>query len=265
MHPLVLQFVAIMAGWDAWRWYFARVSEASETAPLLALTVLLGFLGAPRMLSRDPNRKAPWLPVTVLLGLYAASYAIAPPVIRCTIAAMAAFAPISFAAFRKPPPIAFWGLVMLAMPVLPSLHFTLGYPMRVVSAALALAIMQMHGFEIAREGTFLVWGGEIVQFDAPCSGVNMLWAGLLLTLAACLLFRLNAARVVLAVVLSVAVTLVTNAFRATVLFYMEAGFLPVGPPWWHEGVGVVSFAMGAAATLWVIARLGGGGSARCPG
>src|SRR5262249_56914005 len=100
------------------------------------------------------------------------------------------------------PPVAFWGLVALALPVLPSLQFTLGYPMRVVSATLSVGLLQAHGLMVARQGTFLVWRGELIQFDAPCSGVNMLWAGLLLTLMGCVLLHFGAIKVIVAVPLS---------------------------------------------------------------
>src|ERR1700738_5023470 len=82
-------------------------------------------------------------------------------------------------------------ITALALPVLPSLQFTLGYPMRIISAALAVPLLRAHGLDVARQGTFLLWRDEMIQFDAPCSGVNMLWAGLLLTPVGCVLLRLH--------------------------------------------------------------------------
>ena len=267
MHPLIVQAVVIAAGWDAWRWYVARVTAVPEEAATLAvLAVLLVFLSAPRILRREPDFSVPLLPVAALLAAYAASHAFAPPLIRCAIATTAALTPLALAAFRGRPPLAFWGLIALAMPVLPSLQFATGYPMRIASAALTAALLQGQGLYVAREGTFLIWRGEMVQFDAPCSGVNMLWAGLLLTLVACVLFRLSAPRTAVAATVCVAVTIVANALRAASLFYVEAGFLPwATPPWWHEGAGLVAFAMGAAAMLWAVMRLNAGGPVRWPG
>ena len=65
-----------------------------------------------------------------------------------------------------------------------------------------VGLLQAQGLAVARQGTFLLWRDEMVQFDAPCSGVNMLWAGLLLTLMGCVLFRLGAMKVAVAVALS---------------------------------------------------------------
>ncbi len=159
------------------------------------------------------------------------------------------------AAFRTHPPVTLWGLVALALPVVPSLQFTLGYPMRIVSAALAVGLLQMHGIGVTRQGTFLLWRGEMVQFDAPCSGVNMLWAGLLLTLAGCVLFRPGPVKDALGVVLSLLLTLAANVLRAASLFYLETGFVAHSPAWWHEGVGVAAFVVASGAMLWAVGRM----------
>ena len=63
------------------------------------------------------------------------------------------------------PPLAFYGLVALSLPVLPSLQFVLGYPLRIVSAALTVALLKLQGLTVAREGTHLLFAGEAIQFD----------------------------------------------------------------------------------------------------
>src|SRR5262249_7220016 len=158
-------------------------------------------------------------------------------------------------AFRTRPPVAFWGLVALALPVVPSLQFTFGYPMRIVSAALAVGLLQIHGMGVTRQGTFLLWRDEMVQFDAPRSGVHMLWAGLLLTLGVCVLFRLGPLKVALAILLSLALTLAANVLRASSLFYLETGFVAHSPAWWHEGVGVAAFVAASTVMLWAVGRM----------
>lgn len=256
MHPLLLAALVAAATWDAWRWYLARVSAAPEEAAALALTVaFLGMVGVARLSRSASPRPLPLVPVALLLAAYAASYALLPPIVRAAIAISATLYCFHLAAFRERPPIAFWGLVALALPVLPSLQFTLGYPMRVVSAALTVGLLQAHGLMVARQGTFLVWRDEMVQFDAPCSGVNMLWAGLLLALMGCVLLRLGALKVMIAVILSVALAIACNVLRASSLFYIESGFVPQAPGWWHDGTGVAAFMLSAAVTLWLLGRL----------
>jgi exosortase/archaeosortase family protein len=143
----------------------------------------------------------------------------------------------------------------LTLPVLPSLQFMLGYPMRVLSATLVVALLQAHGLAVTRQGTFLLWRDKTIQFDAPCSGVNMLWAGLLLTLMGCTLLRLGATKVAIAVTLSVVLTIAANVLRATSLFYLETGMVLGAPIWWHEGIGIAAFMLSAAIMLRLLGRL----------
>jgi exosortase/archaeosortase family protein len=256
MHPALVSMLVIGATWDAWRWYVSRISAAPEEAAALAMTMaLLIGMGIAR---RSPAAPLPPIPLPViagLLALYAVGHWVLPHIIRAAIAITATLFCLHLACFRQRPPIAFWGLVSSALPVLPSLQFTLGYPMRVVSAALAVASLQANGLAVERQGTFLLWRGETIQFDAPCSGVNMLWAGLLLTLMGCVVLRLGARMVAIAVMLSIALALAANVLRASSLFYIEAGMVSAAPRWWHEGIGIAAFMLSAAITLWLLRRL----------
>ena len=248
--------LVIAATWDAWRWYVERVWAAPEEAAALALTIVflavIAVARPPRRRRRSPWRwcrsRSCWRSTPQAMRSCRPSCAPRSPSRRRCSASISR-------RFRERPPIAFWGLVALALPVLPSLQFTLGYPMRIVSAALATALLQAHGLVVARQGTFLVWHDEMVQFDAPCSGVNMLWAGLLLTLMGCVLLRLPAPKVMLAVGLSITLAIAGNVLRASSLFYVEAGLVPDAPGWWHDGIGIVAFTLSAAVTLWLLGRL----------
>jgi len=262
MHPYLVTALVMAATWDAWRWYVQRVWESPEEAASLALTV--AFLGALGVARRNKEAvRLPLIPVALLLAAFAASYAMLPPIGRAAIAMAATLFCGHLAAFKERPPVAFWGLVALALPVVPSLQFVLGYPMRIVCAALSVGLLQAHGLAVERQGTFLSWRDELIQFDAPCSGVNMLWAGLLLTLMGCALLRLNAAKVAIAVALSIVVTLAANVLRASSLFYVETGLVTQAPAWSHEGIGIAAFVMSAAITLWLLGRLRDQGRTPC--
>jgi len=254
MRPSLVIALVLAATWDAWRWYVLRVWDSPEEAASLVLTIVfLGALGAARR--RNEAMPLPLVPVALLLAAFAASYAVLPPIARTAIAVATTLYCCHLAAFKERPPVAFWGLVALALPVVPSLQFTLGYPMRLVSAALTVGLLQAHGLVVTRQGTFLLWRDEIIQFDAPCSGVSMLWAGLLLTLMGCVLFRFGAIKVTIAVALSLGLAIVCNVLRAASLFYVEAGLLPQAQVWWHEGIGITAFTLSAAVTLWLLTRL----------
>jgi exosortase/archaeosortase family protein len=256
MHPLLVFALVATATWDAWRWYFGRVSAAPEEAAALVLTVaFIGLAGLARAARPASSSTLPLLPIAAVLALFAATYTVLPAIVRAAIAIALSLFCLYVAMFKERPPIAFWGLVALALPVLPSLHFILGYPMRVISAALTAGLLQAHGLAVERQGTFLVWRDELIQFDAPCSGVNILWAGLLLTLMGCVLLRLGALRVMEAVAFSLVLALASNVLRAASLFYVEAGLIPQAQHWWHDGIGIVAFGLSAVAILWILTRL----------
>jgi hypothetical protein len=108
------------------------------------LTVaFLGALGVSRR-SKEAMR-LPLIPIALLLAAFAASYGMLPPIARAAIAIAATLFCGHLAAFKERPPVAFWGLVALALPVVPSLQFVLGYPMRIVCAALSVGLLQVHG------------------------------------------------------------------------------------------------------------------------
>jgi exosortase/archaeosortase family protein len=256
MHPLLASLLVVGATWDAWHWYCARVWASTEEAASLVLTTLfLAALGIARRALPSARQTVPLAPIAALLAAYAAGYAFLPAIMRAAIAIAATLFCLYVATFKERPPIAFWGLTALALPVVPSLQFVLGYPMRAISAALAVPLLQVQGIAVARQGTFLTWRGEMVQFDAPCSGVNMLWTGLLLTLMGCVWFRLRTLQVIAAVTASLALAIVGNTLRAASLFYVETGIISDAPAWWHEGIGLAAFVLSAAIMLNVLSRL----------
>jgi exosortase/archaeosortase family protein len=263
MHPLLVTALVVAATWDAWRWYFIRVWPTPEEAATLALTILfLGLVGAMRAGKPGQSKHIPILRIACGLALYATGHAFLPSIASTAVAVALGLFCLHVAMLGERPPVAFWGLVALSLPVLPSLQYVLGYPMRVVSAAITVSLLQAYGLTIARQGTLIVWREELIQFDAPCSGVNMLWAGLLLTLMACVLLRLSIGQVVVAVGLTVILTVGSNVLRAVSLFYVETGLLPEAPGWWHDGIGIAAFVLSGGATLWAVSYLRRGGFAR---
>lgn len=260
MPPLYVTGLVAAATWEAWHWYLTRVAAAPEEAAALVLTV--AFLTAVGLIRRQQTQPAspmppsiPAWPIAGLLVLYAATYAHLPPIVRAALAISTTLYCLHVALLKERPPLAFWGLVALSLPVLPSLQFVLAYPMRVISATLTVELLRLQGLAIERQGTFLVWQGEMVQFDAPCSGVSMLWAGLLLTFLGCILLRLPAARMLAATLATLALAVAGNALRAASLFYVEAGLIADAPAWWHDGIGLAAFALSSTATLWLLVRL----------
>jgi exosortase/archaeosortase family protein len=258
MHPALVAIVVALATWESWWWYARRVAEAPEE--ILAFGVVMAAVAVIAGLRLRAAEKAcldgrALLGLSMLLLLHAASHGVLPSIVRAAVAIATTTVCCYFAVAGRWPPVALWGAVALALPVLPSLQFALGYPMRIVSAGLTVLLLQMQGLAVESQGTLLSWGGELVQFDAPCSGIRMLWAGVLLTFLGCAALRIDLLRTLLAVAAALMLTLLANVLRATSLFVIEVGLVPHAPAWWHEGTGVVAFGFAVAAILMLLHRL----------
>ena len=255
MHPMIASALVAVATWEAWRWYFGRVAATLDDALALIVVVLVVAMAGAHRPRGAPVARLPLAALALLLASYATSRLVAPPIARAGLAVALTLFCLHVAVFRRRPPPALWGLSALALPILPSLQFVLGYPLRVAGAALTVGRLNAHGLAVERQGTFLVWQRATVQLDAPCSGVSMLWVGLLFTLLACTLLELGAVKTILAAVASVVLAIAGNVLRTASLFYVETGFTAQVPGWWHEAIGLAAFALSAAVMGWVLVRL----------
>jgi exosortase/archaeosortase family protein len=247
-----LATLALLAGalWPIWRWYAARARDPGEGWELLSLAtaVLFVALRAPTMPARAADLRLPAL----LLLAYTAAYPFVPPLLRAGIAFAALAAASSALVFERRLHLPLAGLILLALPVIASLNFYLGYPLRAAVGAVTAALLQMNGLAVVQDGALLVWGGQSISIDAPCSGVNMLWAGLYLAFALAAFQELDAIRTTLLALLATCGVLAANVLRAAALFYLEAGVVRL-PGEWHAAIGL---------TVFLLAALGLAGGAR---
>lgn len=242
-----------VALWPVWRWMVRRFADGSGDAwELLAAATAVAVLVRDRSLvSRNLGSVSLVIPVACLLA-YAASYHEVSPLPRALLAMAALGTALSALWYGKRIDVALCGLLLISLPVMASLNFYLGYPLRVVAGTLAEALLQMNGIAAVREGAQLQWNGQIVAIDAPCSGVKMLWTGAYLSLSLAAMMRLSDLRALALLAGTALVVIVANAFRATSLFYVETGLIDA-PDAFHDAIGLVMFAF-AAATVFALAR-----------
>jgi exosortase/archaeosortase family protein len=251
MHPLALAALMLAATWHSAAWLLNRLyASPDEGLTLFATVALLAGLALPRLRG---SGLAPTIPVTtvaILLALHGAlTMADAPLLFRASLAVTGLLWIAYRAAFESRPPPAFWVLVSLSMPVLPSLQFVLGYPMRLVSAVLTVALLDLQGVPAGRDGTYVTIGGETVQFDAPCSGVAMLWTLTLVTLVVALFDRFGPVRLCAALALTAAIAVVCNVLRVSSLLFADAALTGAGISWVHEAIGLAAFAISASGLV----------------
>jgi len=247
----------IVGYWHSWQWYFTRVNSSPEEAIGLLGIFLFMFFWAGQTMSRNKlmHKFSLW-PIALLLVIYSLSFLLPiPSIIRAAVAFLTLFIIIYWASFGCHPPTSFWLLVLISLPVVPSLQFYLGYPARYISASLTVPLLQLNGVSVSQNGTYLLWQDQTLQFDAPCSGVTMLWAGLLVTLFISLIYRFSFFKTSMAIVVASIFVLLGNVLRASSLFYLETGTISLEQPWLHEGVGVSAFLLVVAAIVMTLSRL----------
>lgn len=248
-------WLALLAAalWPTWLWMGQRMLDRSDDPlGLLALAALAGLVWHQRRRLRPAPRLA-WL--SLALGgavLATACQGLLAPLVVALLALLSlaaglcAFLP---AAVANAPVL---GLSVLSLPLLASLQFYAGYPLRVITAEASRWLLTLN-HTVERSGASLVVDGQLVIVDAPCSGVQMAWFGYFTACVVTLyLARGNRAFFTRLPAVSVLV-LAGNIARNTVLVAAEASGRLV-PGWAHEAVGLVMLAAVCAAIVGVMSR-----------
>ncbi len=250
MNPLLALAAIAAACWSAWLELAARVAGP---AALLPPVLVLCALATPLLKPSASLRQVTVTPLVLLLAAHVLAVLFAPPIFRIAPAALAVCWCLHAAGDARAPRASFYGLVLLALPVLPTLEFYAAYPARLAAIEASASLLRMNGVAVGVEGLALRFSGELIQFDAPCSGVRMLWTCWFLASALAHLYEFPLWRYALALMLATLFAIAGNILRATSLFYLEAGLLDVGDAaWLHAAVGVAAFAMTALLLFMVL-------------
>lgn len=234
----------LSALWPEWLWYGERMTDGSdEPYGLVALVAGFWLLWRDRRDLRIETRSL--LLAVALLGIHV----LARPWLPSMISALFAIGILAVAtgSFRSKPGV--WATFALSLPLIASLQFYIGYPLRMAAALSAEAILTLTPLQVTRVGTELYWHSARVGVDPPCSGVEMLWAGLFIVSLLCALRRYSFQRTLLALSVGTLAIVASNCLRVTLLFLKEAEAVPL-PAWTHEGIGIALFGI----LIWFLDR-----------
>lgn len=251
---LALLFAAL---WPTWAWMARRLQDGSDDPLGLLALAALGLLAwrQRRHLLRTPRPGWLW---PALLATCAATVARggaglpALPALVVGLLSVLALAAglLAFLPGRQQQPgqpgtgvaaAPVLGLAVLALPLLSSLQFYAGYPLRVITAEASRWLLAP-AFTVVREGSSLLVDGRLVIVDAPCSGIQMAWLGYFAACAAVLWAGRSDRAFLTRLPLVGALVLAGNIVRNSVLVACEgAGHAP--PAWLHEGLGLVLLAL----------------------
>jgi len=267
----------IVAFWPVWLWYLQRWTDQSdEPLGILALVTLFALNALKRgaqspLPIKDPPIAAiagppvaavadPPAASVALLAVYSLSWPWVPKVVHAVLALIVTGLLISSITPSPRCNLGNWILLLLSLPIVASLNFVFGYPLRLLVSVIAAPLLSVNGFPAFIEGTTITWSSHMVEIDAPCSGIKMLWLSTFLAAALSSLCELSLARGALLLLLSGCTAIAANVLRVTSLFYIEAGIIAVPPQLHdlvHQGVGVAVFALLAGAILWTAISLRG--------
>jgi exosortase/archaeosortase family protein len=224
--PLGLAAIAALALWLA------------RAAPVLRVAPQLGWLTAAAALTTAAT--AAWI--------------FAPPLPAAMLAALALAAHLFAWLPDRVPRASLAGLALLALPLVGSLQFYVGYPLRVFTAEFSAWLLQAAGIGAERSGAAMRVHGQLVIVDAPCSGVQMAWLAYFAACAVAAFTRLRDGAFVRRLPLVGLLVLTGNVLRNSLLVALEAR--PQGlAPAWHEAVGIALLAVVIGLTVGVMSPL----------
>lgn len=249
--PLAWLALHAAALWSHWRWAAARMADGSDDP--LGVAALVVLLWAVLRLSPDlrGHPRPAWLGAALLLSLAAtAGVFVVPPLLGALLAALAlacglrAFMPSG----RAGAPLV--GLAVLALPVVSSLQFYAGYPLRALTAQLSSWALQLAGVAAQRSGGTMTVEGRLVIVDAPCSGVQMVWMAYFTACTIAAFTGLRERRFLARLPWVGLIVLAGNVLRNSVLVLLEARQAAL-PDAVHElvGLAVLAAVCGAVAAV----------------
>lgn len=246
-------WLALLAAalWPTWWWMAQRMADGSDDPlGLLALAALAGLLWQHRLHLRAAPR----------LGLQAAALggvllttalhhqlpdlAVALIGLLSLAAGLLAFLP------ARVPVAPVLGLSVLSLPLLASLQFYAGFPLRVITAEMSRWLLSL-AHTVERTGSSLVVNGQLIIVDAPCSGVQMAWLGYFSACVVALAVGRIHRSFLLRLPLVGTLVLLGNVLRNTVLVALQAAGQHL-PGWGHDAVGLVMLAAVCAGIAWVM-------------
>ncbi len=250
--------------WPVSIWYVERLLDKSDEP--LGIISLIAFL-AITLSRRSKNANSIKLtnfavPISAIICIiaYIVTWPFAPKLLSAIFAVLAIGCVIGAhrGGHGHRPDLGGWLLLLFSLPIVSSLNFYSGYPLRLVVGKIAAPLISMVGFPTIADGTTLIWGQQMVQIDAPCSGIKMLWFALFIGAVLTCVLKLSLVRSAVVLAASVIASLLGNVLRITSLFFVETGILKIDQSldsFVHQAVGTVAFAIAAGLTVVFALRL----------
>lgn len=252
---LILQIVLFK---DVLVWIFNRLNDNSDEisgiTSLISLFIIV-FLGKYFNNSNLESKNFDWNIISYTFLLYFLISFFEVDILKGFIASLSLSITASFYVNRMYFDLKIFGLLLLSLPILSSLQFFVGYPLRIIVTKLSSILLKLSGLNVLQESTCLTLDNNSVCVDAPCSGIQMLLTGFFLCFIFSFIKKLNNIQTIILLVTNILIVILVNIFRATALFYTESGILlskifsqeqindysSTFKHFSHESIGIISF------------------------
>lgn len=253
LRPATWLLIGLVAAlWPHWVYTARRLVDGSdEPWGVLALVTALVLLVRDRAGLTVPTRAA--LAASAALAVAAAAAHLLLPDLAAAALAMLALGLFVAHALPGRPATPLVALLLLALPIIASLQFYLGYPLRVLAAHATAPLLAAAGLDVSPAGASLLHQGTTVLIDAPCAGIGMLWIGSYTAALLSYLARAGAARTALNAGAAALLVLAANIVRNAALFFPEAGLVR-WPAWSHEAIGLATLAFAIVPIVFISSR-----------
>ncbi len=260
----------LAAFWPVCLWYAARTCDKSdEPWGLVALISLIGVLalGAKNesRRGRSVRKNAKYLENSIIgvvtLVAYLATFSIAPHLVQAVLFVLTLWY-VAISRMALPSKTGALGLLLLSLPVIPSLNFFAGYPLRLLVANGVNIMLNILGIGADVNGVMLTVDGKFQAIDAPCSGISMFWVEFYVVMMLACVFKLNAKKTGIVTVIALPLIVLGNILRVTsIISFSKIISLPAGANLTHFeasvhlGSGLVVFCLVCLATIKVASIL----------
>ena len=241
--------------WPHGLWAARRLADGSDDPLGIAAlgALVLWLVRAAPSLRVQP--RLGWLAsASALTAAATAAWLFAPPLPAAMLAALALAAHIAAwlpnGVARGP----LAGLALLALPLVASLQFYVGYPLRVFTAAFSAWLLQAAGQAAERSGAAMTVNGQLVVVDAPCSGVQMAWLAYFAACAVAAFVGLRDGTFLRRLPLVGLLVLTGNVLRNSLLVGLEARPQGLGEVW-HEAIGSAALVVVIGLTVRLMSPL----------
>lgn len=244
---------AAIAGWPSLAWAPRRFGDRSDDPfGIVAWFALVFALLVSRERFKHPPRMRLLVAATASSIVAALPIVGLPDLLRALVATSALVLALAAIVDDDEPFAPYAGFALLALPLLSSLQFYAGFPLRVVTAEASRWLLTAMGSLVARDGSALTVDGRLILVDAPCSGVQMAWVGYFTACFSAWLFRTANGAMGRRLPLVGLLILTGNVGRNTILVALEARGADIDAAA-HEAIGLAVVGIVCVAIVAVFA------------